>query len=140
MLVAGQSQSHKAELPASTKIAKPGGFLPRLIALIVDSLILLVILFPIMALWASQLAPTRLDPGGSHSTLDTLRGSLSLQLTLIVLQVFYFAGSWTIMAATPGQLLMNLRVTDAWLAEVLAEMLAAGRGYGGRPPPAPAVV
>ena len=113
MLVAGQSQSHKTELPASTKIAKPGGLLPRLIALIVDSLILLVILFPIMSLWASQLAPARLDAGASHSTIDTLRGSLSLQLTLILLQVFYFAGSWTIMAATPGQLLMSLRVTDA---------------------------
>jgi arginyl-tRNA synthetase len=31
--------------------------------------------------------------------------------------------------AGPG--FVNLRVTDAWLAEVLAEMLAAGRDYGG---------
>ena len=113
MLVAGQSQSHKAELPASTKMAKPGGLLPRLIAFIVDSLILLVVLFPIMALWASQLTPGKVVAGTSSSPLDTVRGSLSLQLTLLLIQMFYFAGSWTIMAATPGQHLMSLRVTDA---------------------------
>ncbi|HEV1998533.1 MAG TPA: RDD family protein [Candidatus Dormibacteraeota bacterium] len=118
MLVAGQSMSGKGERPASTKVAKPGGFLPRLIALIVDSLILLVVLFPVMTLWTLQLTPVKVESGVPPSGLDTLRGSISLQLTLLLLQLFYFAGSWTIMGATPGQLLMSLRVTDQHAAGI----------------------
>ncbi|MGI8608595.1 MAG: RDD family protein [Candidatus Dormibacteria bacterium] len=112
LLVAGQSLSGKGERPISTKVAKPGGFLPRLIALIIDSLILLVVLFPVTALWSLQLAPVKVESGGAASGVDVLRGSIALQLTLTVLYLFYFAGSWTIMGATPGQLLMSLRVTD----------------------------
>ena len=112
MLVAGESLSRKGERPVSTKVARPGGFLPRLIALIIDSLVLLVILFPVMALWTLQLTPAKLENGAPPSGLDAVRGSLSLQVTLVVLYLFYGAGSWTIMGATPGQLLMSLRVTD----------------------------
>lgn len=112
MLVAGQSLSARAERPASTKVAKPGGFLPRLIALIIDLMILGVILLPINALWAAQLAPLEIKPD-TNLALETLQRRGSLYLALVVLQLFYFAGSWTMLGATPGQLLMSLRVTDS---------------------------
>ncbi|HEY8739156.1 MAG TPA: RDD family protein [Candidatus Dormibacteraeota bacterium] len=117
MLVAGQSLSAKAERPVSSKIAKPGGFLPRLIALIIDSMILLVVLLPIYALWVAQLAPLEIKPD-TNLAMESLQRRGSLYLALFVLQVFYFAGSWTILGATPGQLLMNLRVTNAGAAGI----------------------
>ena len=112
MLVAGQSLSARPEQPRSSKVAKPGGFLPRLIALIVDLMILGAILLPINALWVAQLAPLEIKPD-TNVAFETLQRRASLYLALVVIQLFYFAGSWTMLGATPGQLLMSLRVTDA---------------------------
>jgi uncharacterized RDD family membrane protein YckC len=111
MLVAGQSLSVKAEQPRSSKVARPGGFLPRLIALIVDLMILGAILLPINALWAAQLAPLDIKPD-TNVAFETLQRRASLYLALVLIQLFYFAGSWTMLGATPGQLLMGLRVTN----------------------------
>lgn len=112
MLVAGQSLSARAERPASNKVAKPGGLLPRLIALIIDLMLLGAVILPINALWVAQLAPIEIRPD-TNLALEILQRRASLYLALFVLQLFYFAGSWTMLGATPGQLLMSLRVTDA---------------------------
>jgi uncharacterized RDD family membrane protein YckC len=112
MMVAGQSLSQKPEQVKSSKMARPGGFLPRLIALIIDAMILAAVILPINALWAAQLAPVEIK-ADTNLAMETLQRRSSLYLALFLIQLFYFAGSWTMLGATPGQLLMGLRVTDA---------------------------
>jgi uncharacterized RDD family membrane protein YckC len=111
MLVAGQSMGARPQEAPRTKIAKPGGFFPRLIALVIDNMILIVLFIPLYALWVSQLSPLAFTPGANIEGEITQR-KLSLQAAYLVIYIFYFAGSWTMLGATPGQLLMSLRVTD----------------------------
>ncbi|MDQ6747634.1 MAG: RDD family protein, partial [Candidatus Dormibacteraeota bacterium] len=112
MLVAGQSLTQRpAEAPA-TKVARAGGFFPRLIALIVDSMILTLLFVPMYALWVSQLSPVAFTPGGDVAG-ELAQRRLALDGAYAVIYLFYFAGSWTMLGATPGQLLMSLRVTNA---------------------------
>ena len=112
MLVAGQSMAAKGERPVSSKVAKPGGFFPRMIALIIDSAILGVVSLPIYGLWVSQLQPLKID-AGTNIVAEIAQRQVSLRVALLALQMFYFAGSWSMLGGTPGQLLLNLRVTDA---------------------------
>src|SRR5437879_2133209 len=74
MLVAGKkagasmaSDSAPAAPPA--KVAQPGGFFPRLIALILDVLILAVITVPVRLLWEAQVGPTVVKPGTTPESL-----------------------------------------------------------------------
>ena len=112
MLVAGQSLAAKAERPVTTKIARPGGIVPRLVALVIDTVILAVVILPLYALWVSQLAPVTVTAGGNLSG-ELMQRQLSLQVAVLAVSLFYFSGSWAMMGGTPGQLLMSLRVTDA---------------------------
>jgi uncharacterized RDD family membrane protein YckC len=109
MLVAGQSLSAKGERPVSTKVAKPGGFLPRTIALIIDSAIIALVTLPLYQLWVAQLTPQT----SANVTAEAAQRVLSFRVALAVVWLFYFAGSWAMVGGTPGQRLLSLRVTDA---------------------------
>jgi uncharacterized RDD family membrane protein YckC len=124
LLVAGQSASSAIAPSAQAKmrrVVQPGGFFPRLIAFIVDVLILSVVAVPVALLVLSQ-AP--LAPGGQSTPFLDLIGLgsqlsaerqaqlLQLSLGLAVLQLFYYVGTWSILGGSPGQLVMSLRVVD----------------------------
>jgi uncharacterized RDD family membrane protein YckC len=118
LLVAGQSASSAIAPSAQAKrrVVQPGGFFPRLIALIVDVLILSVVAVPVAFLVLSQTphAPTgQPTPVVDLSALGSQQAQLlQLSLGLGVLQLFYYVGTWSILGGSPGQLVMNLRVVD----------------------------
>lgn len=124
LLVAGQSASSAIAPSAQAKsrrVVQPGGFFPRLIAFIVDALILSVVAVPVAFLVLSQIPhapngqPTPvLDAIGLGSQLSGERQAQLLQLFLglAVLQLFYYVGTWSILGGSPGQLVMSLRVVD----------------------------
>jgi uncharacterized RDD family membrane protein YckC len=104
-------------------VVQPGGFFPRLIAIIIDTLILAVVTVPIAYLVLAQ----RVTPSGqSNAFLDQLRGlSGSTQYTpeqltqlaqlsagIAILLLFYYVGTWSILGGSPGQLVMSLRMVD----------------------------
>ncbi|MFN2462641.1 MAG: RDD family protein, partial [Candidatus Dormibacteria bacterium] len=112
MLVAGKTLSRPDERIVTSRVAKPGGFIPRLTALVIDTIILVVVILPLYALWASQLAAIQVKQTGDISG-QLLQRQASFQIAVLALLVFYFAGSWAMMGGTPGQLLLSLRVTNA---------------------------
>ncbi|HXA43552.1 MAG TPA: RDD family protein [Candidatus Solibacter sp.] len=128
LLVAGQTAG-SAIAPQATppkRVVQPGGFFPRLIALIVDVLILGVVVVPVIYLWVGQ--PKASGGAQGNFATDLIRNMIggavgrysNDQLTqliglvggLFILSLFYFAGTWSILGGSPGQLLMSLRVVD----------------------------
>ncbi|HXO66831.1 MAG TPA: RDD family protein, partial [Candidatus Dormibacteraeota bacterium] len=118
LLVAGESGVNiVAAAAAPRRVIQAGGFFPRLIAVIIDTLILAVILVPVYYLWRAQLSEIRLDPNAvsqsnPFSSLQQFAQGGELLLGYTVLLIFYFVGSWTILSGSPGQLVMSLRVVD----------------------------
>ena len=126
LLVAGESASSAiapTSQPETRRVVQPGGFFPRLIAIIIDTLILAVVTVPIAYLVLAQ----RVTPSGqSNAFLDQLRGlSGSTQYTpeqltqlaqlsagIAILLLFYYVGTWSILGGSPGQLVMSLRMVD----------------------------
>lgn len=142
LLVAGQSASAAiAPKAPPRRITQPGGFFPRLIALIIDILILSVFSTLVWVVWTSQLVPTSISSvNGSNVVGDQLRGFGvplggitndqlnqlgALYLGLFILQLFYYVGSWSILGASPGQLVMGLRIIDR-----SAKSISFGRALG----------
>jgi uncharacterized RDD family membrane protein YckC len=118
LLVAGESGGNViAPKAPPRRVVQAGGFFPRLIAVIIDVLILAVILVPVYYLWHAQLSQIHLDPGAVNqnnpfSSFQQLAQPGELALGYVVLLLFYFVGSWTILSGSPGQLVMSLRVVD----------------------------
>jgi uncharacterized RDD family membrane protein YckC len=126
LLVAGQSASSAiapAAQPKTRRLVQPGGFFPRLIALIIDGLILSVVIVPVLYLVLGQ-TPTHVTPTAeSNGFLEQLSGSggssdqtlvrVQLFLGIAILLLFYYVGTWSILGGSPGQLVMSLRVVDA---------------------------
>lgn len=130
LLVAGQS-SAAAHSPTATsrRVVQPGGFFPRLIALIIDACILGVITVPLVFLWVAQAtSPAAAIAPATNPIADQVRalgGSalagvsparmtqlLELSVGIGILLLFYYVGSWTILGGSPGQLVMGLRIVD----------------------------
>ena len=66
LLVAGESAAEVVAPKAPPRrVVQPGGFFPRLIAIIIDGFILSVVLVPIFYLWLGTKTPLHLDPGGA---------------------------------------------------------------------------
>jgi uncharacterized RDD family membrane protein YckC len=118
LLVAGEVGGNIIAPKAPPKrVVQAGGFFPRLIAVIIDILILGVILVPVYYLWHAQLSQVHLDPSAAaqnnpFSAFQQFAQPGELALGYIVLLLFYFVGSWTILSGSPGQLVMSLRVVD----------------------------
>jgi uncharacterized RDD family membrane protein YckC len=113
MLVAGQrAGSVIAPQAPAIQIAQPGGFFARLIAYILDSLLLGVLYVPMYLLWQAQKQPADFKAAISTSPLDQLGQGAILALAILLVTIFYFAGSWHILGGSPGMLVMNLRVVD----------------------------
>jgi uncharacterized RDD family membrane protein YckC len=118
LLVAGEVGGNILAPKAPPKrVVQAGGFFPRLIAVIIDFLILAVILVPVYYLWHAQLGQVHLDPSAAtqnnpFSAFQQFAQAGELALGFIVLLLFYFVGSWTILSGSPGQLVMSLRVVD----------------------------
>jgi len=101
--------------PTTTpRVVQPGGFLPRLIALIVDGLILSLLGIGIYFLWAAQLRPTQVAAGSTVSQLQqqALEQVVILEAALVLVNAFYFIGSWNLLGGSPGMLMLNLRIVD----------------------------
>lgn len=115
LLVAGQSSSQN--LPgavAAAQILQPGGFFPRLIAYIIDTLILTAVNIVVTALWAqfqahsSVVNPVELLAGARQNP-----NVLYLAVALAVIGMVYFIAAWSLLNATPGMALMSLRIVDS---------------------------
>lgn len=130
LLVAGQSAGSAIapQATAAKRVVQPGGFFPRLIAQIVDALILGVIVVPVIYLWVGQpknqtsaaaqgnfatdLVRSTIGGAVAHYSNDQVTQLIGLVGGLLILSLFYYAGTWSILGGSPGQLLMNLRVVD----------------------------
>ena len=125
LLVAGESASSAiapTSQPKTRRVVQPGGFFPRLIATIIDTLILAVVTVPIAYLvLAQRVTPTGqsnafLDQlkglSGSNSTPEQLTQLAQLSAGIAILLLFYYVGTWSILGGSPGQLVMSLRVVD----------------------------
>jgi uncharacterized RDD family membrane protein YckC len=130
LLVAGESSAQVAAPKAPPRrVVQPGGFFPRLIAVIIDGFIISVILVPIFYLWLGTKGAVHLDPGAqanpfieqlralggsafSGYTPDQLLSVLGFGLGTDIFVLFYFVGTWSILGGSPGQLVMSLRVVD----------------------------
>ena len=126
LLVAGQSASSAISPSSQAKthrVVQPGGFFPRLIAIIIDALILGVVAVPIIYLFLAQTTPTgqsnaALDPlrwlrgPGSQYTPEQLTQLAQLFAGIAILLLFYYVGTWSILGGSPGQLVMSLRIVD----------------------------
>jgi uncharacterized RDD family membrane protein YckC len=125
LLVAGESASSAiapTSQPKTRRVVQPGGFFPRLIAIIIDTLILAVVTVPIAYLvLAQRVTPTGqsnafLDQlkglSGSNSTPEQLTQLAQLSAGIAILLLFYYVGTWSILGGSPGQLVMSLRVVD----------------------------
>ncbi len=125
LLVAGESASSAiapTSQPETRRVVQPGGFFPRLIATIIDTLILAVVTVPIAYLvLAQRVTPTGqsnafLDQlkglSGSNSTPERLTQLAQLSAGIAILLLFYYVGTWSILGGSPGQLVMSLRMVD----------------------------
>jgi uncharacterized RDD family membrane protein YckC len=125
LLVAGESASSAiapTSQPKTRRVVQPGGFFPRLIAIIIDTLILAVVTVPIAYLvLAQRVTPTGqsnafLDQlkglSGSNSTPEQLTQLAQLSAGIAILLLFYYVGTWSILGGSPGQLVMSLRMVD----------------------------
>jgi len=125
LLVAGESASSAiapTSQPETRRVVQPGGFFPRLIATIIDTLILAVVTVPIAYLvLAQRVTPTGqsnafLDQlkglSGSNSTPERLTQLAQLSAGIAILLLFYYVGTWSILGGSPGQLVMSLRIVD----------------------------
>ena len=113
LLVAGSGAAKKAAAGASsTKVAQPGGFLPRLIAFIIDWAILGAVYLLIYFVWQATLTPVNLSGGFEKMVADQSRQSLAFFITLALARRLYFVGSWTILGASPGMRVMNLQIVE----------------------------
>jgi len=125
LLVAGESASSAiapTSQPKTRRVVQPGGFFPRLIAIIIDTLILAVVTVPIAYLvLAQRVTPTGqsnafLDQlkglSGSNSTPERLTQLAQLSAGIAILLLFYYVGTWSILGGSPGQLVMSLRMVD----------------------------
>jgi uncharacterized RDD family membrane protein YckC len=126
LLVAGQSASSAispSSQPKTRRVVQPGGFFPRLIAIIIDTLILGVVTVPIVYLFLAQTTPTGqsnafldqlkgLSGSGSQYTPEQLTQLVQLIVGIAILQLFYYVGTWSILGGSPGQLVMSLRIVD----------------------------
>ena len=121
MLVAGQRSTaaltgtHTGAPPAVVpRIVRPAGFLPRLIALILDTFVLVLVMIPVYVLWEAQRTPISAIPGASLQTytFENTKQLAVLYLGVLLIQLFYFVGSWHILGGSPGMLVMGLRVID----------------------------
>ena len=112
MLVAGESQSARVAPAQVAMTARPGGFFPRLIAFIVDTFLLSMILLIIYLLWTAQLTPLKIEPkaGLNKFAIDALGQRLGLVVAVVVVHVFYYVGSWSILNGSPGQRVMSLQI------------------------------
>lgn len=115
MLVAGSSSATAASTAAPVKIAQPAGFWVRLVALLLDSVLLLVILTVVVFIWIATLTPTHIDPSNPARSLieSQVVQLLYLTLTLVLLTLLYFVGSMAILGATPVMRLFNLHIVNA---------------------------
>src|SRR5947209_1387256 len=90
LLVAGQTGGAVVGPAAAPKrVVQPGGFFPRLIAVIIDGLILAVIVVPAYLLWQAGVASA-----GSVNQPSIFTDKLGFFLGMAILQLFYFVGTW----------------------------------------------
>ena len=82
------------------------------IAYILDALILAAIFVPIYYLWVAQQTPKDFETAVSKNPLDLASSGLLLVIALVMVHLFYFVGSWHILSASPGMLVLNLRIVD----------------------------
>ncbi|MFY9615140.1 MAG: RDD family protein, partial [Candidatus Dormiibacterota bacterium] len=115
MLVAGSSSATAVSTAAPVKIAQPAGFWVRLVALLLDSVLLLVILTVVVFIWIATLTPTHIDPSNPARSLieSQVVQLLYLTLTLVLVTLLYFVGSMAILGATPLMRLFNLHIVNA---------------------------
>ena len=114
MLVAGQSAGAAARQAPSVKIAQPAGFMVRLVAFIIDWMILGVIWLAVWFLWANTLAPTHFDPKAPTAQLlaDRSQQVIYLFVALYLIRRLYFQGSWTMLGGSPGMRVLNVQIVD----------------------------
>ncbi len=114
MMVAGQSASAAVRATPSVKVAQPGGFPVRLVAFVIDWLILGTVWLGVWFLWQATLAPAHFDPNSGVQTMLAYQGQqeLFLLIALYMLRRLYFQGSWTILGASPGMRVLNLQIVD----------------------------
>src|SRR4030088_752074 len=87
--------------PGYAPLAKYGGFWIRVVAYIIDFIILAVVGVIIQAIF-------RANPNDPPSP-----GYTAASLVQLVIGIAYFAGLWTYWGATVGQRVLKLRVVDA---------------------------
>jgi len=111
MLVPGEraGQTDTAQVQGAARTVRPAGFMPRLIAQILDISILAVVFIPLYFVWQAQLQPTKVDVN-TNLGLQQLEQNGAFAAAVALISVFYFAGSWNILGASPGMLTMGLRV------------------------------
>ena len=114
MMVAGQSASAAVRATPSVKVAQPGGFLVRLVAFVIDWLILGTIWLGVWFLWQATLAPAQFDPNAGAQTYLAYHGQQVVFLLVAVYMIrrLYFQGSWTILGGSPGMRVLNLQIVD----------------------------
>ncbi|MHB8509786.1 MAG: RDD family protein [Candidatus Dormibacteria bacterium] len=98
------------------RTAEPAGLLARAIAYIVDSVIVVAIMVPIVFLWKAQVGIPKITPGTAASATimaNKLQQVLGLVAGGALVVIFYYVGSWNILGASPGMLILNLRLVDA---------------------------
>src|SRR5258708_34344971 len=133
LLIAGQTAGRATapqSLAPANRVVQPGGFFPRLIAAIIDGLLLAVIIVPVICLWQAGQQTAHLAAGSQGNVAtDVLRSAggaalnqcpadqlnqlIALLAGLQILALFYYAGTWSILGGSPSQLLMSLRIVDS---------------------------
>lgn len=98
-----------------------GGFWIRVVAYIIDAIILSVVGGAIYALLGVNLS----DPNSLQSS--RYQGAQGLNL---VISLVYFAGLWTVMGASIGQRIFGMRVVDAHTGQPIGLGKAALRWLG----------
>jgi uncharacterized RDD family membrane protein YckC len=112
MLVAGQSAAAAAVAVRPVKVAQPAGFWVRLVAFIIDIAILNAVAVGVYYVWQGTLTPANVDPNHLAASLQTnlTYQVAAFELAVGLLNLFYFAGSWTILGASPAQRIFNLHI------------------------------
>src|SRR5438132_1467947 len=99
-LVAGS----RLEARPQERVFQPAGVLPRLVAFIVDLIILGAVTFVIGIIWQATL------PLNSSIKLDL--ELLWLYLGVFIVWAVYFIGFWSVLGGTPAMRIFNLQIVD----------------------------
>ena len=113
--------SSTAEMPAegmqlnAPDARVPGGFWRRVLAAIIDGAIYSVVSFPLSFLFAFAIGMTGAMSGGDPQANSTMTIVLTLGSYLVsfVVMFFYYGWFYKNKGATPGKMLMRLRVSYA---------------------------